>query len=68
VGLEHEDGTLPAAAPPEPEEALLRKAAKLYLAADADLDRALLLSAFAAQDAIEWPALEETLREHSAAR
>jgi len=68
VGLEHEDGTLATDAPPEPEEALLRKAAELYLAADADLDRALLLSAFAAQDAIEWPALEETLREHSAAR
>jgi hypothetical protein len=67
VGLEHEDGTLLADAPPEPEEALLRKAAEVYLAADADRDRAVLLAAFAAQDAIDWPVLDETLRKHSAA-
>jgi hypothetical protein len=64
VGLE--DGTLMADAPPEPEEAQLRKVAEDYLAADADRDRAVLLAAFAAQDAIEWPVLDETLRKHSA--
>lgn len=68
VGLEHEDGTLSADAPPEPEAAQLRKAAEVYLAADPEPDRPMLLAAFAAQDAIEWPTLEEALREHSAAQ
>ena len=63
VGLAHEDGMLTAeAAPPQPERALLEKAVAAYRAKPDDAaDRALLLEAFAAQTAIEWPALEELL-------
>jgi len=68
AGLEHEEGTLLADAPAQPEDAALRKAAASYLAADEDPDRPLLLAAFAAQEAIEWPLLEEILGERPAAR
>jgi hypothetical protein len=62
IGLAHEDGALTADAPPEPERAVLEQAVAAYRGKpdDAD-DRALLLEAFAAQSAIEWPALEELL-------
>lgn len=60
AGLEHEDGTLEADAPPQPPEAEVRKAVERFLS-DEDPDRPLLLAAFAAQDAIEWPALEALL-------
>ncbi len=68
LGLEHQDGTLEAAAPPPPADAELAKAVKAFVAADGDPDRPLLLRAFAAQDAIEWPALDEHLKEPSADR
>jgi hypothetical protein len=58
IGLEHEEGTLLADAPAQPPAARLRAAAEAFLAADADPDRRLLLSAFAAQSAIDWPELE----------
>jgi hypothetical protein len=62
IGLAHEDGALTAEAPPQPERALLEKAVAAYRAKpDDDADRALLLDAFAAQTAIEWPALEELI-------
>ena len=53
---------LEADAPPEPPRDVLAKAVAAYRAKldDAD-DRALLLEAFAAQSAIEWPALEELI-------
>ena len=58
IGLEHEDGGLSADAPPEPERGALEKAVAAFRKpADAD-DRELLLHAFAAQSAIDWPALE----------
>ena len=62
IGLEHEDGGLKADAPPQPERAALEKAVAAYRAKPDDAeDRALLLEAFAAQTAIEWPALEELI-------
>ncbi len=61
LGLEHEEGTLKADAPPEPERAALEQAVAAYLKPDDAADRELLLQAFAAQSAIEWPALEELI-------
>jgi hypothetical protein len=61
VGLEHEEGTLKADAPPPPPQPELRKALESFLAVDDDPDRPLLLAAFAAQDAIDWPDLEALL-------
>jgi hypothetical protein len=59
VGLEHEDGGLKADAPPEPDKKQLEKAVAAYRAKTDDVDdRTLLLEAFAAQSAIEWPTLE----------
>lgn len=63
IGLEHEDGTLTGADPPQPDEAGLRKAVERFGRADGDPDRTLLLRAFAAQAAIEWPALDALLDE-----
>jgi hypothetical protein len=65
LGLEHEDGVLSSDAPPAPPEAELRSAAERFLEADTDPDRPLLLAAFAAQDAIEWPPLDALVARHS---
>lgn len=61
VGLEHEDGTLTGDSPPEPAKDELDGAVGRFLAGDDDPDRRLLLAAFAAQDAVEWPELEARL-------
>jgi hypothetical protein len=61
VGVEHKDGTLLADAPAAPAEKKLRAAVEGFRAAGDDPDRDLLLSAFAAQDAIEWPVLDALL-------
>jgi hypothetical protein len=61
VGLEHEDGTLTGDSPPAPATEILADAVEKFRARDADPDRGLLLHAFAAQDAIDWPALDERL-------
>jgi len=61
VGLEHQDGTLKADAPPAPSEKKLRDAVERYRGASDDRDRELLLRAFAAQAAIEWPVLDALL-------
>jgi hypothetical protein len=58
IGLEHEDGVLQADAPPAPPDAVLGETIDAFLAADDDPDRRLLLAAFAAQEAIDWPVLE----------
>lgn len=58
VGLEHEDGVLEASAPPSPESAQLEKAVAEFRGQDDDPDRDLLLRAFGAQSAIDWPALD----------
>ncbi len=61
VGLEHEEGALLSDAPPPPADAQLRSAVEAFLAVDDDPDRRLLLGAFAAQDVIAWPVLDELL-------
>jgi len=65
VGLKHDEGTLEEDLPPEPPEAELGEAVAAFLGAGDDPDRALLLRAFAAQDAIEWPGLEARLAENA---
>jgi len=62
VGLEHAEGSLEADAPPEPERGALEKAVAAFRKPDDAADRELLLEAFAAQSAIDWPALEQLLR------
>ena len=47
--------------PAQPDEAKLRGAVESYRGVDDDPDRPLLLQAFAAQDAIRWPVLDELL-------
>jgi hypothetical protein len=58
LGLAHKEGILeddePACPPPDK----LREATQKFLSAGDDADRALLLRAFAAQRAIDWPDLE----------
>ena len=61
VGLQHEDGVLKDAAPPPPESGSLRKAFDAFVAGENPERRRLLLCAFAAQSAIDWPELEGLL-------
>jgi hypothetical protein len=60
VGLAHEDGTLKDDTPAVPAASELAAAVEKYRASG-DPDRELLLRAFAAQSAIEWPALDALL-------
>jgi len=62
VGLEHEEGILTADAPPEPAAEEIRKRVQGFLEGEGREDRQLLLRAFAAQDAVEWPTLEAALQ------
>jgi hypothetical protein len=61
VGVTHEEGNLEEATPTQPAETRLRKAVEGFRSKQDDPDRALLLSAFAAQEAIDWPALDALL-------
>jgi len=61
LGVKHKDGTLEADSPPPPSEKKLRDAFASFRAAGDDPDRDLLLRAFAAQDAVEWPVLDALL-------
>jgi len=61
IGLAHEDGTLKDEEPSEPSASDLAAAVAKYRGAGDDPDRELLLRAFAAQGAIEWPALDALL-------
>ena len=56
VGLEHEEGILKEESPESPAE--LAEHVKAFLAEKDDPDRGLLLSAFGAQSAIDWPTLD----------
>ena len=58
---EHEDGTLKAEQPPQPAENELTASVQAFLAADDDRDRNLLLRAFSAQSAVDWPKLDAFL-------
>ena len=58
IGLAHDEGSLEELSPEQPPKAKLTKAAKAFGEKDDDPDRALLLAAFAAQGAIEWPELD----------
>src|SRR5258705_2637724 len=72
VGLAHEDGTLKDETPAEPAASALSAAVAKYRGAGDDPDRELLLRAFAAHSAIDWPALASlvglTARESPSAR
>jgi hypothetical protein len=61
LGIKHEDGILEADRPAAPKQAELQKARDAFCGVDDDPDRALLLRAFAAQSAIDWPDLEALL-------
>ncbi len=61
LGLEHEEGVLEADAPAEPPAEEIRKRVESFLEGEGREDRELLLRAFAAQEAVDWPALEEAL-------
>jgi len=61
LGIEHEEGVLQGDAPPCPPEADLEKQVGTFRGVDDDADRELLLQAFAAQSAIDWPALDALL-------
>ena len=58
ASVKHEDGILSDDAPPSPGEAELRNSTERFRGAGDDADRELLLRAFAAQESIDWPALD----------
>lgn len=58
LGLEHEKGVLKADSPAQPDPSDLAKHVATLREKDDDPDRLLLLRAFAAQSAIDWPALD----------
>jgi hypothetical protein len=61
LGLAHEEGALEADTPPEPSADALEKAVSAFRKPEEAEDRELLLLAFAAQSAIDWPGLESLL-------
>lgn len=61
LGLEHEDGILKSDVVSSPAEGELREKVARFRAADGDDDRELLLRAFAAQTAVDWPVLDELI-------
>lgn len=61
LGVKHEDGTLEENEPAQPPQPQLAAAVKKFRAAGDEPDRELLLRAFAAQGAIDWPALDALL-------
>jgi hypothetical protein len=63
IGVAHAEGELSELSPPCPDAGKLRKAVKRFLKGDDPELREFILRSFAAQSAIEWPALEEMLAE-----
>jgi hypothetical protein len=61
VGLEHEEGALKTNAPAPPDPGVLHKAFEEFSKGENPERRHLLLCAFAAQSAIDWPELESLL-------
>jgi hypothetical protein len=62
-GLEHEEGVLKDPAPKQPAKTKIKKAVTAFPKGEKSLMRGLLLRAFAAQSAIDWPALDELVFE-----
>jgi len=63
VGLEHDEGILKGENPRPPAKKQLDEAVKSFLEGDQVEDRKLLLRAFAAQSAIDWPDLAATFED-----
>ena len=63
VGLEHDEGILKDDHPPSPAKKQLEKAVRGFLKGDDGEDRELLVRAFAAQSAIDWPDLAATFED-----
>jgi hypothetical protein len=61
LGIEHEDGSLAQENPPCPSKRKLGAAVKKFRAGKESKHRELLLRAFAAQSAIDWPDFEALL-------
>lgn len=63
LGVEHEEGRLKLESPPSPDKAKLQKVVKSFRKGKGEdgARRKLLLAAFAAQSAIDWPDLEALL-------
>ena len=58
LGVEHDDGVLKEMSPAEPTKKKLKEVVAEFPTGDHAGPRALLLKAFAAQGAIDWPALD----------
>jgi hypothetical protein len=56
--IEHENGTLKGESPPEPDAKLLKSAVERFRKGENAPMRSVILKAFAAQPAIEWPKLD----------
>ncbi len=61
LGVEHEEGTLKEEHPPAPTQTTLQETTTQFLGQESSEHRKLLLHAFAAQSAIDWPDLEALL-------
>jgi hypothetical protein len=61
LGIAHEDGSLKEDAPAQPEEGKLTGFVASFRTGEDASDRELLMRAFAAQSAIDWPALDALL-------
>lgn len=61
LGIEHENGVLKSDDPAEPPREKLEQAVASFRGGEGPEDRQLLLEAFAAQSAVEWPALDALL-------
>jgi len=61
LGIEHEEGSLKEDTPAQPEGGKLADFAGSFRTGEGPVDRELLLRAFAAQSAIEWPVLDGLL-------
>lgn len=61
LGVEHENGILKNDDPAQPTREALEAAIAKFRAGEGAEDRQLLLEAFAAQSAVEWPALDALL-------
>jgi hypothetical protein len=61
LGIEHENGVLKQDHPQEPARETIASAVAKFRGGEGAEDRQLLLEAFAAQSAVEWPALDAEL-------